>query len=47
MQVEVSVEVEEHVERLMRCTHVLRDGNRQQVSREVREHRHGARVVHN
>ena len=36
MQVEVSVEVDEHVGRLVRCAHVLReDGNRQQVSREV------------
>ena len=37
VQVEVSVEAEEHVERLVRCTHVLRGGNWQQVSREVRE----------
>ena len=36
MQLEVSVEVEEHVERLVRCTHVVReDGIRQQVSREL------------
>ena len=27
VQVEVSVEVEEHIERLVRCTHVLRDGD--------------------
>ena len=36
MQVEASVEVDEHVERLVRCAHVLReDGCRQQDSREV------------
>ena len=36
VQVEVSVEVNEHVERLVRRTYVLReDGDRQQFSREV------------
>ena len=36
MKVEVRVEVDEHIERLVRCTHVLReDGGRQQFSREV------------
>ena len=28
VQVKVSVEVEEHFERFVRCTHVLRDGDR-------------------
>ena len=36
MQVEVCVEVDERVERLVRCAHLLRgDAGKQQVSREV------------
>ena len=36
VQVEISVEVDEHVEQWVRCAHVVReDGDRQQVSHEV------------
>ena len=36
MQVEISVEADEHVKRLVRCSHVSReDGNWQRVSHEV------------
>ena len=49
VQFEVSVEVGEHIQRLVRCAHfLLEDGDKQQVSREGnqnREYRHAARVI--
>ena len=41
MSVDISVDVDEHVERLVTCAHAVReDGHRQQVSREVKGTRH-------